>query len=321
MKLLTFQIKSDQEQKQRVGALREDEQTVVDLQRSYFEKEQKECPYFVGMLEVLYHWEAAKKIIAEIMRFASGKSEYNLSRLTLLAPVPKPRTIRDTLCYEKHLIQSSKTALRNMGVDVDKMNPEEFKPGKAWYEIPGFYKGNVHSVVGHEAEISFPMGETFRDYELELGFYIGRKGKDIKREEALDFIAGFTIFNDWSSRMLQMKEMQLGLGPDTSKDFDTGNVMGPYLVTPDSFNHNKATMIVRVNGEERGRGNSGEAYHKLEDVVAYISKDVTLYPGDFIATGTVGNGAGAEINQPVEPGQVIELEIEGIGILRNKVVR
>ncbi len=110
-------------------------------------------------------------------------------------------------------------------------------------------------------------------------------------------------------------------GPTKGKDFDTGNAMGPWLVTTDGMPDPYAlTMVVRVNGQEMGRGMSGTMHHKFEDVLVHVSKDETVYPGEFFGSGTVGNGSGMEFNRFLKAGDVVELEIDGLGVLRNRVV-
>src|SRR5690606_24672588 len=129
-----------------------------------------------------------------------------------------------------------------------------------WYRRPTWYKGNRMSFVGPDHDVTWPPYAELMDYELELGCVIGKSGKDIKRENGWDHIFGFTIFNDFSARDIQAVERPLGTGPMKTKDFDTGNVLGPWIVTLDEFEDPSALeMSVRVNGEHRGGGNSREA--------------------------------------------------------------
>jgi 2-keto-4-pentenoate hydratase/2-oxohepta-3-ene-1,7-dioic acid hydratase in catechol pathway len=155
-----------------------------------------------------------------------------------------------------------------------------------------------------------------------MACYIGRKARDVPVEKAREHIVGYTIFNDLSARDAQAYEMPGMLGPAKSKDFDTGNVMGPCLVTadelPDPYN---LTMIARVNGEEWGRGNTRDMRWTFDDVIAHISRSETLYPGEALGSGTVGNGCGLEQLRYLKPDDVVELEIEGIGMLRTRITR
>jgi 2-keto-4-pentenoate hydratase/2-oxohepta-3-ene-1,7-dioic acid hydratase in catechol pathway len=217
----------------------------------------------------------------------------------LLAPVPRPTSIRDYLTYEAHGSGSGLTL------------PEAF------YEMPICYKGNTHSVIGPEQEILWPAYTDRLDYELELGFYIGKQGRNIPAEEAAEYIAGATIFNDVSARDIQLREMTLTIGPSKGKDFC--NVMGPCVTTMDELDEFALNMRARVNGEVWSEGTSKHRRFSFGEVVAWASYCETLYPGDFIAVGTVGGGCGLELNRWIQPGDVVELEIEGIGVLRNRI--
>jgi 2-keto-4-pentenoate hydratase/2-oxohepta-3-ene-1,7-dioic acid hydratase in catechol pathway len=231
-----------------------------------------------------------------------------LESVALLAPIPHPPQMRDFLCFEKHLVQ----AFGAIGKD----------PPKAWYERPIFYHPNRFSVCGPDADVPWPAYSERLDFELEFGCYIGRPGKDIPRERAREHIFGYTIFNDFSARDEQTKEMAGQLGPGKGKDFDNANAMGPCLVTADELpDPYRLEMIVRVNGEEWGRGNSREMHWKFEDCIAHASRSETLHSGEFFGSGTVGNGSGLESLRFLEPNDVVELEVEGIGVLRNRVVR
>lgn len=322
MKLTTFEINKDN-CVQKIGALKEDGTTIVDLQGQYMQKHKKPSPYFTDMLAFLDNFEEAKELAKDILSGSTKDNEYIVDQVRLLAPVPRPRSIRDFSVYEQHMINCGISFAKMRGIDTEKADPESFKPDKNWYQMPIYYKGNPASVVGTGTDIYFPDDEKFRDYECELGFLIGKKGKDIKNENALEYVAGFTIFNDFTARNHQSEEMNgyVTFGPAKGKDFDTGNSMGPFLVTRDELDHTNLTMIVRINGEERSRNNSGTYYHSIESMIERVSKSETVYPGDFIGLGTVGWGCGIEHFKALLPGDVIELEIEGIGVLKNKIVK
>ena len=176
-------------------------------------------------------------------------------------------------------------------------------------------------MVGDGAEVHWPAYSQVIDYELEIGLVTSRAGKNIKSDQAATHIFGYTIFNDFSARDAQYIEMQGSLGPAKGKDFDTGNVLGPWLVTADEIPDPQAlTMITRVNGEEWSRGNSRDMHHTFEQVVAYVSEEETLYAGEVLGSGTVGGGCGNELGRFLKDGDVIELEVSGIGILKNRIV-
>jgi len=263
-------------------------------------------PGFASVLEIVEGGQNALDRAAEALKHSPMLLAS--ANVTLLAPIPQPPQMRDFLCFEKHLLQ----AFRAIGTN----------PPKAWYERPIFYHPSRFSVCGPEAEVPWPAYCEKLDFELEFGCYIGRPGKDIPRARAREHIFGYTIFNDFSARDEQAKEMAGQLGPGKGKDFDNANAMGPCLVTADELKDPyRLEMAVRVNGEEWGRGNSRDMHWKFEDCIAHASRSETLHSGEFFGSGTVGNGCGLEQMKFLEPGDVVELEVEGIGVLRNKVVR
>jgi 2-keto-4-pentenoate hydratase/2-oxohepta-3-ene-1,7-dioic acid hydratase in catechol pathway len=252
-----------------------------------------------------------------------------LADVRLGPPVPRPASIRDTMSFERHIIQATRRGgLGRLG-KLDALIERRVgtrrsiagRLNRAFYERPLYYKSNPHSVVGPDADVRMPAYTKHFDYELEWGIFIGVGGKDISESAAGDHIAGYTIFNDFSARDIQVAEMRGRLGPAKGKDFDTGNAIGPWLVTPDELPEPYAlTMTARVNGAEWSRGSTGEMHWRFEEIVSYISRSETLYPGDFIGSGTVGGGCGLELGAYLRPGDVVELEVEGIGVLRNRVV-
>jgi 2-keto-4-pentenoate hydratase/2-oxohepta-3-ene-1,7-dioic acid hydratase in catechol pathway len=251
---------------------------------------------------------------AEALKRPSREAVFPLAEVTLLAPIPQPPQMRDFLCFEKHLQQAFAA--------VAKLRGTEARIPKIWYERPIFYHPNRFNVCGTGADVPWPRYTERLDFELEFGCYIGKPGKDIPRERAREHVFGYTIFNDFSARDEQTLEMMGQLGPGKGKDFDNSNVMGPCLVTADEIeNVYDLAMICRVNGEEWGRGNSRDMHWKFEDCIAHVSRSETVHPGEFFGSGTVGNGCGLEHMRFLAPGDVVELEVEGIGILKNRVVR
>jgi fumarylacetoacetate (FAA) hydrolase len=226
---------------------------------------------------------------------AREHAEYPLNEVDLRPPVLRPPSVRDFYAFEQHV----KTARGLRGLE---MVPE-------WYEIPAFYFSNPAAIYGPEDEISYPDGSSELDYELELAAVIGAEGE----------IAGFTVMNDWSARDLQRPEMKIGLGPAKGKDFATS--IGPVLVTPDELGDLSLEMVARVNGEERSRGNSGTMHHSWEAIVAHAGRNTRLHAGEILGSGTVGTGCILEHGDGrwLQRGDVVELEIEGIGVLRNRV--
>jgi fumarylacetoacetate (FAA) hydrolase len=178
-----------------------------------------------------------------------------------------------------------------------------------WYEIPVFYFSNPAAIYGPGDEILRPPDTNELDYELEVAAIIGVDGE----------IGGFTIMNDWSARDLQRAEMRVGLGPSKGKDFATS--LGPIVVTPDEFDGSTGTMVARVNGEERSRGELADMHHSWAAIVAHAARNTRLLPGDVLGSGTVGTGCILEQGDGrwLERGDVVELEVEGIGILRNTI--
>jgi fumarylacetoacetate (FAA) hydrolase len=227
---------------------------------------------------------------------AREHDEYALEDVRLLAPVPRPPSVRDAYAFEEHIRNAARVTGRP-GV------PDE------WYELPVFYFSNPAAIYGPDDEILFPAGSQELDYELEVAAVIGAGGA----------VGGFTIMNDWSARDLQRKEMKVGLGPAKGKDFATS--LGPVVVTPDELGDLRLEMVARVNGEERSRGNMGDMYHSWEAIIERAAANTQLVPGDVIGSGTVGTGCILEHGDGrwLQPGDVIELEVEGIGVLRNVV--
>ena len=231
---------------------------------------------------------------------AREHDEYALSDVRLLAPVPRPPSVRDFYAFEEHVRNAARVTGR-AGV------PDE------WYELPVFYFSNPAAIYGPDDEIPFPVGSNELDYELEVAVVIGDVTDSSSR------IGGFTIMNDWSARDLQRQEMRVGLGPAKGKDFATS--LGPVVVTPDELGDLRLAMVARVNGEERSRGNLGSMHHSWKAILERAAENTRLLPGDVIGSGTVGSGCILEHGDGrwLQPGDVVELEVEGIGVLRNVI--
>ncbi|MBW8636104.1 fumarylacetoacetate hydrolase family protein [Hoeflea sp. WL0058] len=306
MKLLTFERPGAEAPE--IGAIAHDGRIAV-LDRNLH-------PAFSDMLSLI---EAGEEGLAAAGDAIDEAEKIFTSQVRLLAPVPCPPQMRDALTFEMHLRQARANRYL-FGQAKTRISPDEVVIPQVWYDQPIYYKGNRFSVSGPEDEILWPFGETKLDYELELGIIIGKEGSDIAEEDAMDHVFGFLIFNDFSARDHQIAEMQGGLGPSKGKDFRTANAMGPWLVTRDEIGDgDNLTMVARINGEEWSRGNSSTMHHSFARIIAHVSRDETLYPGEFIGSGTVGGGCGLELGRFLNPGDVVELEIEGLGTLRNRI--
>ncbi len=324
MRLVTFAAAGGD----RVGALTDGDRQIVDFVAARSDA----GGAFASMQTLIEAGPAALDRAREIAAGAqrTGRGMIEAAGVKLLAPLPLPPQLRDFLCFEKHLIQAF-TRINQMRAaaapDPDKALRElekqgAFKPPKIWYERPSFYKPSRFAVCGPEQEVAWPAYSKTIDYELEFACVIGKAGRDIAKEKARDYIFGYTIFNDLSARDEQSLEMLSSLGPGKGKDFDNSNPVGPCITTADEIPDPYALeMIVRVNGEERGRGNSREMHWKYEDCIAFVSRDETIHPGELFCSGTVGNGSGLEIGRYLEGGDVVELELEKIGVLRNRIAR
>ncbi len=240
---------------------------------------------------------------------------WRLGEVRLYPPLPRPMSIRDFYAFETHV----KAAYANRGREV----PEE------WYEFPAFYYTSANSVFGPDEAVPRPKYTQALDYELEIACAVSKHGRDVPAERAEEYIFGFMIMNDWSARDVQRKEMKM-LGPAKAKDFATS--LGPWLVTLDELRDRETgrpgvfdlEMIARVNGVERSRGNFKDIYYSFGQMIERASADAFLMPGDVIGSGTVGTGCLLELTKGegpwLQPGDVVELEIERLGVLRNRVV-
>ncbi|RMH07282.1 MAG: fumarylacetoacetate hydrolase family protein [Nitrospirae bacterium] len=330
MKLVSFEVSTPVGSYIRVGALHR--QTIVDLNMACARllADQKEPqPYRLAnamvpetMLAFLEGGPTAMERAREALAYTlnsgpeirgpSGESIfYSLDApqtpcaLRLLAPLPNPPSLRDFIAFESHIAATSKKRGQSI--------PPE------WYKFPVYYKGNHRTIIGPDAELPWPLDTTKLDYELEMACVIGRKGQNIPAWEASHYIAGYTIMNDFSARDIQFQEMACRLGPAKGKDFATA--IGPCLVTPDEIlNLDALTMIARVNGEVWSEGRFGTIHWSFPQMIEHVSRDETIYPGDILGSGTVGGGCGLELDRYLHVGDIVELEIQPIGILRTRIV-
>ncbi len=260
-------------------------------------------------------------------RIAENKG-ISIGSVQMLAPVPYPASCRDGYAFRQHVAAARRNRKVEMIVEFD--------------QFPIFYFTNHHSVSGPGEVVCMPDHFEKLDFELEAAIVICKGGRNIKAEEADEYIGGLMIMNDLSARRLQMEEMILNLGPAKGKDFAT--TIGPWLVTLDDLeefeiapkpNHvGKAwdlNMICKVNDVQISAGNLGDMDWTFAEIIERASYGVDLYPGDVIGSGTVGTGCFLELNgtgkfndpnyaeQWLKDGDVVEMEIDGLGILINTI--
>jgi 2-keto-4-pentenoate hydratase/2-oxohepta-3-ene-1,7-dioic acid hydratase in catechol pathway len=227
-----------------------------------------------------------------------------VQRAVLRAPL-RPRSLRDFLAFEGHLLNVFPTLGREI--------PQE------WYDVPAYYKGLPDTVIGPEDEIPWPTYTQKLDHELELAAVIARAGRDITEGQALDYVFGYTIWNDLSARDVQVRELPVALGPGKAKDWDGSNVLGPCIVTADEIDPHDVELEVRVNGDRWGGANTKDMHHTFESMIAYASQALTLHPGEVLGSGTATGGSGSELGRWLAAGDVVEMEASGIGVLRNTI--
>lgn len=327
MRLVTFQAGDGV---QRAGALFDNDHAVLDLREALIQTRGGDGGAFSSVQALIEGGDAALGEARALLARTPATAVHAREAVKLLAPIQPPTQMRDCSCFELHLQQSFAAARRARALrtpdpeaTLKAMNTRaDDRVIETFNRQPIYYKCNRFAVVGPDDDVIWPAYSNALDFELEFGCYVSKRSKDVPREKARAHIFGYTIFNDISARDAQALEMAGMLGPAKGKDFDTANVMGPCLVTADELDDPyDLTMIARVNGEEWGRGNTRDMRWTFEDVIAHISRSETLHPGEFLGSGTVGNGCGLEQLRYLKPGDVVELEVEGIGVLRNRVVR
>ena len=291
-----------------------------------------DLPNTMGLF--LNYWEEVFPVAqAGVLMIQEGKISQRratpIENIELLAPVPYPTSCRDGYAFRRHVA----AARRNRRVE---MIPE-------FDQYPIFYFTNHHSIQGPGPVQCMPDHFQKLDFELEVAIVICKAGRNIKAEEADEYIGGLMIMNDLSARQLQMEEMLLNLGPAKGKDFATAT--GPWLVTPDELADFETVakeghtgrnwnlrMTCKINGVQVSEGNLGDMDWTFAEIIERASYGVNLYPGDVIGSGTVGTGCFLELNgtgrlenpnyqeQWLKDGDVVEMEIEGLGTLSNTIV-
>ena len=228
--------------------------------------------------------------------------EESIEAPQFIAPLD-PCVYRDFMVFEKHF---------SFGYRWRKLEVP-----KVLYEFPVSYIGGIHGFIGPGDEVPWPHYTQHMDYELELGIVIGAAGKDLTPEEARGHIFGFTILNDFSARDIQAREMAAGLGPSKGKHFASS--LGPWIATPDEMPASGLRMQARLNGLSVADTSSAEMIWSVDEIVAWASAGEYLAPGMLMGSGTANGGFGIEIDRKLNPGDVIELEIERLGVLRNDI--
>ncbi len=226
------------------------------------------------------------------------------------------RSIRDFYAFEQHV--ATCRAQRGLPM-VD-----------AWYQIPVFYFSNPASVIGNGDPVWAPRGSQELDFELEIAAIIGKEASNLPEDDsAMDCVEGFTIYNDFSARDLQRKEMSVGLGPSKGKDFANsfGPRVAPWEELKDRYRDGKLDleMTAKINGRVVSSGNAKSMYWTWPQLLAHASRDTKLLPGDVIGSGTVGTGCILELTPDVvggwlQPGDSVQLLVERIGTLENPII-
>lgn len=323
MKLVTFSIATPLGDISRVGALHNGQ--VVDLAAAYsWQLHQRGVHAATSlaaalipqdMVEFLARWPVAFDAAKEAFSFAidlpadaispfGARIRFNNGEFRLRIPL-RPRRLKDYLVYEEH----KKKSMARKGLEMPDL----------WYQMPTYTNRNVCGLADPEEAITWPAYSKKLDFEFELAVVIGREGRNIKAADALDYVAGITIYNDFSARDVQADEGRIGAGAGKSKDFDQGNVLGPCIVTLDEIDPANIEMLLRIDGEEWARGHTKGMKFSWGQIIENASRDETMYPGDVFASGTMDRGCGLELERWIKPGSEVALEAAGIGILRNKV--
>lgn len=325
MRLVTFQANGNT----RIGAWIRNDTSIVHLASAAANRGGAPDAAFTSMQALIDAGPVALERAHSLVADPPPASLLPTTSVRLLAPLPEPRQIRDCLCFPDHLRGVQRIACeRQIAAAADPAAKRheleaagQFEVPASFYHFPLYYVSNRLAVVGPDVDVVWPTFSRFIDFELEWAVVLGRTGRSIERQRAHEYVFGYTIFNDWSARDEQMKVMNgaLNIGPSSGKDFANG--LGPCIVTADEIPDPYAlTMIARVNGEEVARGNTSGMHYRFEDLITHISRGHALYAGEVLCSGTVGGGCAVEAGVTLHPGDVIELEVERLGVLRNRVL-
>ena len=236
-----------------------------------------------------------------------ARLRYDAGQLDLLPAITEPPMLRDFMAFEKHLLNVFPRLVREI--------PDE------WYQRPVYYKANTASIGAHKQDVAFPEYADRLDFEFEFAAVLARDGTRVSENRAADHIFGYTVYDDLSARAIQSLEMTVGLGPAKGKDFHRAHVLGPVIVTADEVaDPYSLEMLGTVNGDPWTVGSTADMHWRFEQMIAYASLDEPLRAGEVFGSGTVGDGSGAEQDKWLDPGDVVELSVAGVGTLRNRVV-
>lgn len=314
MKLVTFEVPTPLGPVERLGAVRAGR--IVDLnlaaERRYRAqgkaRPKARADFFVppcllGLLDGGPESLAEAKAALAAIKGAPAGVVWKESRVRLLAPLPRPRSLRDFFAFENHAKAGAKR--RN-----EPLAPE-------WYDQPVFYKGNPRTIIGPGDVIPWPAFTRKLDFEFEVAAVVGKAGKDIPVGKAASHIAGYVVMNDCSARDIQKNEMVCRMGPAKGKDFAT--VLGPYFVTSDEWSGKIPKLKVRVNGKEWSDSQGAQPYWRFATMLSHASQGEELLPGDLLGSGTYFKGCGLDVGRWIKPGDRIELDAGPLGTLKNTV--
>ncbi|MFJ6147138.1 fumarylacetoacetate hydrolase family protein [Streptomyces anulatus] len=270
-------------------------------------------PALATMQLIIEGGDPVRRTLDRLAEQAPAEAVVAASAVRWLAPLPRPVQLRDFGGFLDHF--------RNARARIQGVPAEEVELPAVMLERPLYYFTNRLAVTGHDSDIGWPAYSSVRDYELEFACVLGRGGTDIPTADAAAHIFGYTIFNDFSARDTQLEEIATGLGLSKCKDFTDANVLGPWITTADEVGDPyRLTMTARVNGEEVSRGTTADMHHSFADMIAFASRSTRLDAGEVFGSGTVPTGCGLEHGRFLEPGDTVELEVSGLGVLRNRVV-
>jgi len=311
MKLVTFKS----HQGPRLGVLVNADKAILDVQAAQMRAAGAPHSALASMQALIEADEPGLNLVKTLIANHDATTLISCTEEILLPPLI-PVQMRDCLGFFQHIKNSIERhqATQDLSDAVAKNGFIEL-----FWKRPFWYKCNRMATVGTGAIVRWPTYSKLMDYETEMGAIIWRRGVNIRKEDAAKHIFGYTIFNDFSARDAQADEMRT-LGPAKSKDFDGANVLGPCIVTADEFDFNAAKMISRINGEVQNEGLASSINYTFADMIAFITQSETIYPGEMIGSGTVGGGSGIEAGRLLQSGDVVELEITGIGKIRNQVI-